>query len=424
MDPASVAPPPASVPRPVVPHSSSDTELELPHTVGRPPSRRRAIIVVLLAVLGIAVAWWFITARSREVQYRVAPVVRRTVVQTVEAQGKIDVATRYEVPSPRVGRLVAIYAEVGASVTKDQPLAELDQEPSLASVRGTRAARQASWSRISEARAALAAAKDSRRRIDELRSRNVASDADVVNARTAEEKAAAAVDAAKSDFGVATANLTSAELQMDEGVIRAPAAGTVLDAPRTLGNVVGPERAALFVIGTDLHTLRIDAPVAEADIGSIHVGQPAEFTVPAFPGRTFRAEVVDRALSPEQTTTGTSYRVGLNVANSDRALLPGMSANVRFEVARADNTLAVREAALRFAPDGTSDAPPRSRVFVTKNGRHPTEVDVAPGVSDAAFTAVTTKDAGGLHVGEEVVIGLPPGREDTHQGPGITLGKR
>lgn len=424
MEPASVAPPPASVPRPVIPRSSSDTGLELPDTVGRPPSRRRTVVIALLVLIGIAVAWWFISARSREVQFRVAPVVRRTVVQTVEAQGKIDVASRYEVPSPRVGRLVAIHVEVGASVTKDEPLAELDQEPSLASVRGTQAARRASSSRIGEARAALAGATDARRRIEELRSRNVASDADVVNARTAEEKAQAVFDAARSDFGVATANLTTAQLQMGEGVIRAPADGTVLDAPRTLGTIVGPERGALFVIGTDLHTLRIDAPVAEADIGSIHPGQPAEFTVPAFPERTFHAVVTDRALSPEQTTTGTSYRVGLNVANSDRTLLPGMSADVRFEVARADNALAVREAALRFAPDGASEASPRSRVFITENGRHPKEVDVVPGVSDAAYTAVTAKIPNGLRVGEEVVIGLPPGREDTHQGPGITLGKR
>jgi HlyD family secretion protein len=379
---------------------------------------------VLLVLVASAIAWWVVTARSRDVQYRVAPVVRKTVVQTVEAQGKIDVATRYEVPSPRVGRLVTIFVEVGASVAKDQPLALLDQEPSLASVRGSRAARRASQSRISEASAALAAATDTRQRTEELRSRNVASDADVVNARTAEAKAAAAVDAAKSDLGVATANVTSAELEMDEGVIRAPAGGTVLDAPRTLGTVVGPERGPLFVVGTDLHTLRIDAPVAEADIGSIHLGQPAEFTVPAFPGRTFRAEVVDRALSPEQTTTGTSYRIGLNVANSDRTLLPGMSANVRFEVARSNDALAVREAALRFAPDGAPEAPARSRVFVTKGGRHPTPVDVAPGVSDAAFTAVTPKNPDAVHVGDEVVIGLPPGKESTHQGPGITLGKR
>jgi HlyD family secretion protein len=424
MEPASVAPPPASVPRPISPQPSPDAGLELPDTIGRPPSRRKAIVVVLLAAIAAAVAWWVVSARGREVQYRVAPVVRRTVVQTVEAQGKIDVATRYEVPSPRIGRLVSVYVEVVASVTKDQPLAELDQEPSLASVRGSRAARRASWSHITEARAALTAATDARRRTEELRSRNVASDADVVNARTAEAKAQAALDAAKSDFGVATANVTSAELQMDEGVIRAPAAGTVLDAPRTLGNVVGPERGPLFVIGSDLNNLRIDAPVAEADIGSIHVGQPAEFTVPAFPGRTFRAEVVDRALSPEQTTTGTSYRVGLNVVNSDRALLPGMSANVRFEVARAENALAVREAALRFAPDGAAETAPRSRVFVTRNGKHPEEVNVAPGVSDAAFTAVTPKNPAALRVGDELAIGLPPGREDTHQGPGITLGKR
>ncbi|HVW27428.1 MAG TPA: efflux RND transporter periplasmic adaptor subunit [Polyangiaceae bacterium] len=426
MDPASVAPPPASVPRPVQQRPSSDSALVLPDAVARPPSkRRRAIFLVLLLLAAGAVAAWTLSMRAGEVHYRVAPVVRRTVVQTVEAQGRLGVASRFEVASPRVGRLVNILVAVGDSVSKDQPLAELDQAPSQASVRGSRAARRAALSRVGEARAALTAARDTRIRTEALASRNVASDADVVNARTAEAKAAATLEAARSDYGVATENVTSAELEMDAGVIRAPASGTVLDAPRWPGMVVGPERGALFVIGTDVSSLRIDAPVAEADIGSIHEGQAAEFTVPAFPGRTFHAQVVDRALEPETTTTGISYRVGLSVANSDRALLPGMSADVRFEVARAEDALAVREAALRFAPENARDAPPRSRVFVTKGGKHPVPVNVVPGVSDAAFTAVTPRGSAALHVGDEVVIGLPPTDDETRRGgPGISLGKR
>jgi HlyD family secretion protein len=426
MNQASVAPPPASVPRPVQVRTSSDSALVLPDAVARPPSkRRRALILILLALVVGAIGTWIVSARAAEVHYRVAPVVRRTVVQTVEAQGRLEVASRFEVASPRVGHLVRILVQVGDSVSRDQPLAELDQAPSRASLRGTRAARRSASSHIGEARAALSAARDARQRTEALAARNVASEADVVNARTTEAKAAAALDAAQSDFGVATENVTSAELEMDAGVIRAPASGTVLEAPRWPGIVVGPERGALFVIGTDVTLLRIDAPVAEADIGSIHTGQAAEFTVPAFPGRTFHAVVVDRALEPETTTTGISYSVGLSAANSDRSLLSGMSADVRFEVARAENALAVREAALRFAPESAREGPPRSRVFVTREGEHPVAVNVVPGVSDAAFTAVTPRDSASLRVGDEVVIGLPPTNDDSRRGgPGISLGKR
>jgi len=427
MDQASVAAPPrATAPRRAASRGvNSDNGLVLPDAITGPPSRRRAVVVsALLGLLILAVVGWVFATRSGEFPYRVATVTRRTVVQTVEAQGRLDVSQRFEVPSPRAGHLVSIFVQVGASVAKDQPLAELDQEPSLATVRGSRAARRAAESRVSEARAALAAATDARRRIEALASRNVASDADVVNARTAEQKANAAVSAARDDLAAATENVTSAELQMDAGVIRAPAAGTVLEAPRWLGKIVGPERGPLFVIGSDVRTLRLDASVPESDIGSIHVGQVAQFTVPAFPDRTFRGEVVDRALEPETSTTGTSYRVGLTTTNADRSLLPGMSADVKFEIARAENALAVREAALRFTPQNATEAPARSRVFAVQNEKHIVQVNVVPGVSDAAFTAVTPREPGALRVGENVVIGLLPRADDERSGPGITLGTR
>jgi HlyD family secretion protein len=224
-----------------------------------------------------------------------------------------------------------------------------------------------------------------------------------------------------ADLASANEKLASENLAKDDRTIRAPASGVVIDAPRWVGALAGPETGPLFVIGSDLDTLRLDASVPEADIGSVRAGQTASYTVPAFPSRTFHAEVVTRAIQPDTSSTGTTYRVTLKAENPDRALLPGMTATVRLEVARGDNVLAVREAALRFAPDAANEAPGRSRVWRVGADHRIVPVDVEAGVSDAAYTAVSPRDPRALRVGDAVVIGLPPTGASERSGPGISL---
>jgi HlyD family secretion protein len=285
--------------------------------------------------------------------------------------------------------------------------------------------RRAAASRVAEARAALNVATDVRQRTEALASRGLSSASDVVSAKASEEKADAVLKGAIAELASANEKVSSENLAKEDRTIRAPANGTVIDAPRWLGAVVGPAAGPLFVIGSELDTLRLDASVPEADIGSVRAGQTAVYTVPAFPGRTFRAEVVTRAIQPETSSTGmTTYRVTLKAPNPDRSLLPGMTATAKLEVARAENALVVREAALRFAPDTKNEAPPRSRVWRVDADHGIVPVDVAAGVSDAAYTAVSPQDPRALRAGDAVVIGLPPTSSPEKSGPGITLRKR
>lgn len=377
-----------------------------------------------MLVVGVAVLAALRVPQKTTVHYRTAPVVRRTVVAIVEATGHLDVTNRVEVPVTLPGRLAEIFVEAGTTVDSGQPLAQIDETSARAVESSARAKTGAAEGRVAEARAAVDAARDIRERTLQLAERGLASDAEVASVRAAEAKAQAALKAARAELSGATASASSAELDRKSLTIRAPIAGTVLSAPKWPGGFVGPDKGPLFTIGSDTKLMRIDASVAEADIGSVRTGQSAQFTVPAFPERSFHATVGRRSTEPDRNATVTSYMVTLNAPNSDRVLLPGMTATVRIEVARAENVLAVREPALRFMPDSEAEGTPRSRVFRISGGDRLVPVDVKPGISDAAYTEIQIPDKTVLHVGDLVVTGYVPREGEESEGPGIKLGNR
>jgi RND family efflux transporter MFP subunit len=85
--------------------------------------------------------------------------------------------------------------------------------------------------------------------------------------------------------------------------------------------------------------LRLVVPVPESYVGGIARGAKVHFRVAAFPERTFEGVVERPAYSLDVKTR--SMMVELDVANSDRALAPGMFANVDWPVSRGGTTLLV-----------------------------------------------------------------------------------
>lgn len=403
-------------------HALPDSRLVLPERLARRRPRKWALWFLALAAAGVAAAPLLAPRESTE-KYRTAPVERRTVVAVVEATGRIDVTSRVEVPSTSSGRLAEIFAEAGATVESGQPLAQIDEESTRALVSSARARIAAAQGRVAEAQAALDAAADTRKRTLALAARGLASDGEVASVRAAEARSQAALQVARAERSGATASASSAEIDRKSRTIRAPIGGVVLSAPKWTGRVVGPEQGALFVIGSDTKVLRIEASVPEADIGSVRIGQAAQFSVPAYPDRSFRAAVDARSTEPDREASVTSYVVTLSAENPDGTLLPGMTATVRIEVGRSESALAVREPALRFLPDSAEETKPRSRVFRLSGGNL-APVEVQPGISDATYTQIEPRDGSALRPGDLVVIGLLPRANDGDEGPGITLGTR
>jgi len=165
----------------------------------------------------------------------------------------------------------------------------------------------------------------------------------------------------------------------------------------------------LFLIAGDLTKMQVDTNVSESDVGRVREGQPATFTVDAYPGQPFHGKVAQVRNAPITVQSVVTYDVVVAVDNPGLELKPGMTANVSITTARRDEALRIPVRALRFRPRGTGpetpdpDAKEGSAVYVLEPGGTLRRVEVEAGVRDIQHVEVLSGD---LHEGDQVVVGL------------------
>jgi HlyD family secretion protein len=406
---------------PRVAGAEGQAELQIPELEGR--ARMRRLVLLAIAVAGIGAATYYYTRPAPvSERYRTYPAEMRELVQLVESAGRIDVQRRVEVPAPVPGRLVAIHVAQGQTVQVGQLLATLDERAAVLAVRGAEAAAQTAAGGLAQATAALDAAQRAVERTKTLLGKGLASQEDLNNAQSELTRSKAALDGARGQQRVAGENIASAKLTQQLARIEAPAEGVVLRAPERIGAAVAPDAAPLFVIGSSLATMRVDASVSETEVALIHPGQKAEVLVSALPGRTFSGQVQRVGIEPERAEGAVLYPVTLLVDNKDGLLLPGMTARVRMEVARVKNVLSVHEAALRFVPEGAPASEPRTRVWKRTGPESIEPVAVKTGISDGVYTQILPTNGSTVHPGDRLVVGLAHPGDDS--GPKVTLGEK
>jgi HlyD family secretion protein len=190
--------------------------------------------------------------------------------------------------------------------------------------------------------------------------------------------------------------------------------------------------------------MHVHASVDEADIGMIQTAHqeklPVTFTVDAYQD-LFTGIVEEIRLSSTTTQNVVTYPVVVAAANPDLKLLPGMTANISFEVDRRQNVLKIPNSALRFFPlpqhvrsedkpllEGQAketeadpgdvqetglSAEERAEARRTRKMRHVWVVDgfklraveVVVGLSESRFTELVSGD---LKVGDKLVTGIEP----------------
>jgi HlyD family secretion protein len=159
-------------------------------------------------------------------------------------------------------------------------------------------------------------------------------------------------------------------------------------------------------------------------VGNVELGQDVDFTVDAYPYRTFHGKVVQNRNAAITVQSVVTYDVVISVSNDDLKLKPGMTATVSIIIAHRDDALKIPNAALRFrmpesqttpSPVATGTPPPskhpgsggralrrdRSIYVMPPGGGKPAPVPVKLGINDGVATEVTE----GLKEGDIVVTG-------------------
>ena len=204
----------------------------------------------------------------------------------ISANGYVVARTKASVSSKILGRLAWTNVTEGTQVRTGEVIARLesaDYEAAVASAQATAAQLEAEG---------VQAQRDLKR-AQALRAQNLLSDADLETAQTKLEVTTAQTNAARAQAKLAQANL-------ENTLVRAPFAGTVLRKDAEVGEIVAPSSAGggltrtAIVTMADLSTLEVEVDVNEAYIAQVHNGQPARITLDAYPDRSGRASCRER----------------------------------------------------------------------------------------------------------------------------------
>lgn len=322
--------------------------------------RKLILVVILLALIGGGYYYYQQNqVRDPEALYRQQEVTQGSVTQSVSANGTLNPVTVVSVGTQVSGRVSKLFVDFNDKVKEGQILLELDDSLFTAQIAQTRG-------NIDNIQASIDLAAANEARMRTLYEQEYVSKQEL-------DQAVQALKSAQAQLRASRAQLKRDETNLSYSIIRSPVSGVVIDRIVDVGQTVAAsfQTPELIKIAEDLSKMQIDSSFAEADIGSIKVGQKAKFNVDAFPNRQFEGVVKQIRLNPTVSSTVVTYNVVISVDNPDELLLPGMTAYVNIAVSERDNALLVPNAALRFKPaeeEASAEAAPTRAAGVERRG--------------------------------------------------------
>ena len=302
------------------------------------------------------------------------------------ASGYVVAQRKAAVASKGTGRLVYLGVVEGDRVRAGQVIARIED----ADVRAQLAQAQAN---LDLSRAELRDAERSLARERILLDSNFSSQA-------AYDAAESRLDRVKAGIAVAQAMLQSAQVALENTVIRAPFDGTVLTKNADVGEVVAPLAGGAFsksavVTIADLRSLLVEADVAESNLEAISPGQPVEIVLDAYPDQRYPGYV--SKIVPTADRAKATVQVKVAFRSYDARVLPEMSAKVHF-LPRPSRVAVDTQPVLVVPGTAVAERNGRSVVFVVERGR---AVEVPVEVGRQVGSSVVIRD--GLRPGVQVV---------------------
>jgi HlyD family secretion protein len=422
--------------------TDSDASPDIDAFLGQPPRsrwrrwRKWIFIGIPLIIVMLLLARCFRPAPP--IHYATAPIERHDLTVTITATGNVVPTVQVNVGSEESGLVQRVYVQNNDRVTKGQPLAQLDLSRLRDALVQSQATLRAALATVAQNRATVTQTRANLARLEQvfkLSGGKVPSRTELDTARAEHARAVANVAVAQAQVAQAQAVVSTNRTNLAKGTIYAPVTGVVLSRQVEPGQTVAASFnvATLFTIAEDLSRMRLQVKVDEADVGELHVGAPATFTVDAYPNRTFPATVTrvdlganatpavnSAGTTPTTPTNVVAYTAELAVANPDQLLKPGMTATATIVTDSIRNVLLVPNAALRFTPPagpakkGIFNGPPeppknanvsrgaRQQLWVVGPAGIPKAIPVTVGHSNGSLTEVRGP---GLHPGLQIITG-------------------
>ena len=272
------------------------------------------------------------------------PVASRKLQTTISLPAQLTPYEQVDIYPKVTGFVQTVTVDRGSRVHRGQLLVRLTAPELLSQRSQAEAAVRAAQSQLATAQAKLASDNGTYlHMVEAAKTPGVLAENDVAVAGQTATADKGLVDTANQNVAAAKEALSSVTQTESYLSISAPFDGVVTTRNLHPGALIGPASGAggsqpvLQIV--DDRRLRLAVPVPEAQVGAMTIGQLVSFTVPAFPGQTFKAPLA--RISREVDEKSRTMPVELDVKNPDGKLSPGSFTNVSWPLERGYPTLFV-----------------------------------------------------------------------------------
>lgn len=351
------------------------------------------VIIIAAAILSFLGYTLAVSVFGSSVDVKLTTAVLQSPSQTsasLTASGYVVAQRKASVASKGTGRLVYLGVVEGDRVKKDQVLGRLEDNDIRAQLEEAKA-------NLKLAEADLNDSRNNYNRQKELLKSGATTQMEVDAAEAVYNRVLASIDVAK-------ANLNSAQVALENTLIRAPFDGTVLTKNAEVGEIVAPLGASTtsrgaIVTMADMKSLQVEADVSESYIERIKIGQDCEIILDAYPQVSYEG-FVDKIV-PTADRSKATVLVKVEFKNYDSKVLPEMSSKVLFLSKQLSDAEKNQPSVLVVPSNSVVKRDGRDVVFMIKDEKA-VEVPVIKGRNLDSYVEIKS----GLANGDKVIDGV------------------
>ena len=309
----------------------------------------KKVWIPLLIILILSI--WFLNSRSGSddfISVDAEKVELRTIVQKINASGKIQPEESVQITSTITGWITEITVIEGDTVEPGQHLISIDEKQ-------IRPRYNNALSQVKSSEANLKKVKAQMNRTKTLFSQKLISQQE-------QEQVEASFQIALSQAEQANANLLSAEDELSKTRLTSPKYGIVTSITKEEGEMAvgGMFNPGVLMTVADLSRMEVEVDVNENDVVNITIGDTTEIEIDAYPDTTFLGIVSEIAHTAQSMNMGsqqqvTNFKVKVKMITVPDRIRPGMSSTVNIITSTIKNALSIPIQALTSRPENYKD---------------------------------------------------------------------
>ena len=413
----------------------------------RRSTRKRKIII---GVVGFFVLWLIVSIllskREKPIPVTTEKAVRKTILQTVSATGKVQPETEVKISPEVAGEIIELPVADGMGIKKGDLLVKIKPDSYKALLEQQEAAISAAKATNLQQKASMLKTEQDLKRADDMYAKKTISIQEYNAAQAAADVAKNTYESSLHEIERAQAGSSQARDQLSKTTVYSPIDGTVTILNSKLGERIvatGQFAGTEVMRVADLSRMQAVIDVNENDVPNVKIGDKANVKIDAYGDRKFKGTVAQIGNTGKTTGTGTqeevtNFEVKINLEREDVLLRPGLSCTADIETNMVKDTVAVPMQAVTIRTGDSNLSPEEiekkrlktaardkgdnnadyvnerqekalqkeereklSKVVFLKKGGKAQSVKVTTGISDDTYMEIKS----GVQPGDEVISG-------------------